>query len=110
VSGAGVARTIAAAGESAGERARKNSARDIPADFAARPAPCLFVYGGADPEAEAAWGVYERFTARNGISATRVVVPGANHNYYRVDWSARAEAAALDFLTADLPEPGRAPE
>ncbi len=107
VSAAGVHRTLSAAGESAEERARKNSSRDIPADFARRHAPCLFVYGGADPEAPEAWTVYERYAEQHGIPARRRVVEGANHNFYSTGWSRSAEEAVLTFLTEDLPPPER---
>ncbi len=97
----GVARTLGRSGaESDAERRLKDSARDIPAACARIAAPCLFVYGGADPEAVAAWEYYAALCARANLPASRRIVPEANHNFYRRAWSREVENAVVAFLLA----------
>lgn len=97
-----VAGTLAAAGaENAAERKLKDSARDIMSAFGAAKTPCLFVYGGADPEADPALEHYRGFCSAHGIPCSVLTVPEANHNFYSCEWSHAAEAAVLDFLTRD---------
>jgi dienelactone hydrolase len=85
--------------ESAAERARKNSARDLPAALAGYDGALHFLYGGGDPEAPAARAYYEALAARHGLAAGFEVIPGANHNFYSLPWAAalreRIRAAVL---------------
>lgn len=103
ISAKGVARTlIASSGESAAKRQRKDSRRDIMAAFAQLHTPCLFIYGGNDPEAQPAWAHYAAFCQRHGIPAEARFIAGANHNFYSCRWSAEVEELTAAFLAADL--------
>ena len=91
--GAGAVITDAARPET--DRSRKDSRRDIPAAFARCRVPALFLYGGADPEAEPARDWYEALCARTGVPARFHVVNGANHNFSALPWAAEARREAL---------------
>jgi len=96
-----VARTVAASGrESAEARRLKDSRRDIMAAFRAFAGPCLFVYGGADPEARPAWDLYRAFGEAHGLALESRFVADANHNFYAQAWSQEVEDAVVGFLTA----------
>ena len=89
---AGVRRTIqAAGGESSEERKLKDSRRDIMNAFGETSQPCLFIYGGNDPEADDAWDCYGAFCTARNIPHARHVIDGANHNFYSQVWSVELE-------------------
>lgn len=96
---AGVARTLSSSGKETDEdRSLKDSSRDIMKQFGKTPVPSIFIYGGKDPEANAAWDYYRNFCGDHKSPYEYLVIQEANHNFYSRKWSKEVEEALVDFL------------
>ncbi len=60
-------------------------------------APCLMVYGAADPDAAAARKYYEEYALEHDLPVRFVEVPGANHNFSSRAWKAEIARLSLEF-------------
>ncbi len=58
----------------------------------------LFLFGGVDPEAVDARRIFERFFAAKGVQADFDEIPGANHNFYSLEWKRAAIERSADWL------------
>lgn len=83
-----------------GERDKKDSARDVMADFRHYRGDALFIYGGADPEAVDARAHYEAFTREAGIPSRTVVIEGSNHDFYSLAWEDQIAGLTRDWIRA----------
>ena len=84
--------------QGAGERNRKDSARDIESELLAWKGRALFVWGSGDEEAAPAQAHFERLHAAGcAASATFESIPDANHNFYGQVWREKLAAKVLAF-------------
>ncbi|MBM4050472.1 MAG: alpha/beta fold hydrolase, partial [Planctomycetes bacterium] len=87
-----------AAEKDAEGRNPKDSARDIMAEFGGYKGTALFMYGGNDPEAKGAHEVYSGFCAEKGIRSDFRFIPGANHNFYSLEWERQVIEQSVEWL------------
>lgn len=58
----------------------------------------LFVFGGADPEAVDSKKIFGEFFARAGVGARFEEIPGANHNFYSLEWKRMVIERSAEWL------------
>ena len=86
--------------EAAGSRNPQESARDreIVRDLGRYRGRLLMLFGGADPEAVDARGIFGDFFAGEGVRAEFDEIPGANHNFYSLQWKDAAIDRSAQWL------------
>jgi pimeloyl-ACP methyl ester carboxylesterase len=90
--GSGV-KAAAREGRQDASNAPKTHLRNLRADL-----PSLFVYGSADPDAQAAEKYYREYAQENNLPAIFHSLEGANHNFSSVAWRQQLKAELLAFL------------
>jgi hypothetical protein len=54
------------------------------------PGRLFFLFGGGDPEAVDARKIFQEFFSEHGVRAEFDEIPGANHNFYSLEWKEAA--------------------
>ncbi len=65
--------------------------------------PCLFIYGGNDPDASGARATYKEACNRAGRPSEFHVVEGANHSFYSMAWEKEVLDKTMDWLKQHFP-------
>ncbi len=89
-----------------GGRDLQESAREaqIVAELGRFPGRLFFLFGGADPEAGDARKIFQPFFSERGVRADFDEVPGANHNFYSLEWKRMAIERSTRWLLRALEE------
>jgi predicted alpha/beta-hydrolase family hydrolase len=66
----------------------------------------LFLFGGADPEAADARKMFGEFFTQRGVRAEFDEIPGANHNFYSLEWKRAVIERSVEWLAQALEQPG----
>ena len=74
------------------EKRRKTSARDILADLEKYPGRLHLLYGTRDPEAAGSRAYFDSWCRKHRIPVDIAAIPGAPHNFYTANWTARVVA------------------
>jgi hypothetical protein len=80
------------------ERNRKDSKRDIMAEFGRFRGRALFIHGSRDPEAPGAREAFQRFCPAHSIPCEFILLEGSNHNFHSAKWKSEVMRRSISWL------------